>query len=406
MLQMWRFFTVLLALTTGCSPQPHASVNITLDAAPGSAEPHLARAPDGTAVLSWLEPVADEYALRWSTLGAQGWKKPATVATGTEWFINWADFPSVVPVSNQLWAAHWLKKKPGGIYSYDVVVSVSTDAGHTWSAPVSPHSDGTRTEHGFVSLFPWQGGIGAVWLDGRNMAQDGHDHDTAGAGHMTLRSAVIAADGSIRAETIADDLVCDCCQTDVAVGSSGPLMVYRDRTTDEIRDIYLARAVGERWEHSGPVSNDGWEIPGCPVNGPAIAAAGQIAVVAWFTAANDFPRVRFARSDDSGATFNDPVDIETDNVIGRVDIELIDDGLAVVSWLRKNKQGDGEICARAVSADGRAGPVKIIATTSAARSSGFPQMIRTGDSLIFAWTDASGEEKQLRSARLATAALH
>ena len=207
--------SVIAILCAGCSePAIDALQSIASPAAPGSAEPHLARDHDGTVVLSW--------------------RVPHTVARGDNWFVNWADFPSVVPISKDLWAAHWLAKSAGGTYAYDVNMALSTDAGRSWGKPFSPHTDGTRTEHGFVSLFPWQAGVGALWLDGRNTQADqadGHSEDHASGG-MTLRSAVITPDAAAPEGQLVDDLVCDCCQTDVALSTRGPVAVYRNRTAE------------------------------------------------------------------------------------------------------------------------------------------------------------------------------
>src|SRR5690606_40682603 len=63
--------------------------------------------------------------------------------------------------------------------------------------------------------------------------------------------------------------------------------LYRDRTVDEIRDIHVARLEDGAWRTLPAVHADNWKIAGCPVNGPAIAATGNDAVVAWFSAAND-----------------------------------------------------------------------------------------------------------------------
>src|SRR5690606_3962268 len=154
--------------------------------APGSRSPHLAAGPDGTLVMSWVEPDGDGHRLSYSSLGPDGWNAPRSAARGSGWFVNWADVPSVVPVSGPLWAAHWLEQQPAGGYAYDVAFSVSTDGGNTWSEGVVPHDDGTPTEHGFVTLFPQDDGVGLLWLDGRNMAQ----HSSGDAMHgMTLRSA-------------------------------------------------------------------------------------------------------------------------------------------------------------------------------------------------------------------------
>lgn len=372
-------------------------------AAPGSAEPNLAKGPDGTIVLSWLEPHGENTRLRFSTLGDEGWDAARTVAEGDNWFVNWADFPSVVPVSDSLWAAHWLSKKAGGIYAYDVSVAISSDAGASWSEAITPHRDNTATEHGFVSLFPWQEGVGLVWLDGRNTAAagNGHAHDGEHAsGGMTLRSAIITATGEITAETEMDPLVCDCCQTSAAVAREGPVAVYRNRDESEIRDIYVARTIGRTWLAGQPVHKDGWKISGCPVNGPAIAASGDTVVVAWFTMAEDISRVRFARSEDGGATFSQVLNIAEDTPSGRVDVALLDNGNAALSWLDITADGEGVLRIRIIHPDGSFGPEQQIIGLASSRPAGFPQLVSEGNALIAAWTDTLEKVSNVRTARL------
>jgi hypothetical protein len=383
-------------------------------AARNSAEPHLARGPDGTVVLSWLEKEGSKseegkgetVTLKFSVLMDDQWGPARTVASGDNWFVNWADFPSVVPISSELWAAHWLVKRPGGTYAYDVAVSLSRDGGVNWGQPITPHDDNTMTEHGFVSLFPWHQGVGVLWLDGRNMTAEGHEPaEHGGQGGMTLRAAAIRSDQSIAAGYLVDELVCDCCQTDVAAGPEGPIAVYRNRTSEEIRDIHVSRAIDDRWQPPRAVADDGWEIAGCPVNGPAIATAGRHVGVAWFTMADDFPRVRYASSADGAASFSDPVDIDEDQPVGRVDVVALANGSAVVSWLHGGDNLQGEIAVRYISAKGVAGPVKAIAPSSTARPAGFPQMVSDGEHLVFAWTDSSGDAPSVRTARMAIVAL-
>jgi hypothetical protein len=81
--------------------------------------------------------------------------------------------------------AHWLRYSADKTYSYDVVVSQSVNAGETWSEAVTAHSDGTPTEHGFVSMYPDVDGVGLLWLDGRDTANEPAENvlDTS----MTLR---------------------------------------------------------------------------------------------------------------------------------------------------------------------------------------------------------------------------
>ena len=311
--------------------------------------------------------------------------------------MNWADFPSVVPIDATLWAAHWLKKSAALPYAYDVLISVSQDAGRTWSAPRMPHTDGTPTEHGFVSLFPAEGGVGALWLDGRKMVNE-FDAADPGASGMTFRSAVVTTSGTLSDEALIDELVCECCQTDVALASEGPVAVYRNRTEAEVRDIYLTRHSRGRWQTGVRVAEDGWRIAGCPVNGPAIAARGDHVAVAWFSAANDAPKVRIAFSTDGGASFGNAIDVDDRGTLGRVDLLMLDDNNAVLSSLHDGGNGVAQVRLVRVDANGTRGKSITVAATSAGRLSGFPRIARRDEAIVVAWNDADTTSTQVRTA--------
>jgi len=380
----------------GCGTGPDTTTTETITTLPspaanGSSAPHLALTPAGDVVMSWLEPAADgRHALKYATLQRDGWSPARSLADGNDWFINWADFPSVTPITAIDWVAHWLVKQPGGTYSYDIALAISRDAGNTWNRPLKPHDDGTPTEHGFVTLFPWGAGFGAVWLDGRKTKPE--------PGGMTLRYARVGFDGTIGENGEIDELVCDCCATDVALAAAGPVATYRNRTTDEIRDIAVSRYAEGAWQPPVIVGNDQWRIPGCPVNGSTIAARGERVVVAWYTAPNRQRRVQLAWSDDGGRTFGSPVVIEEGSVSGNVDVELLADDLAVVSWTAKTEGGPGEIRLRRVPFRGEPGPVQLVAKSDVSRGSGFPQMILGRDGLVYAWTEP-GEPSRVLTAR-------
>jgi hypothetical protein len=394
---------LVMLLASACSqnngggPWLEDVVEIASPGERGSRYPHLAVGTDDAVIMSWLQPVDDRrHELRYATLQESAWTGARSVAAGDDWFVNWADFPSVVPGPDGLLAAHWLQQRPGHTYSYDVRLAVSADAGQTWTEPMSPHDDGTPTEHGFATLLPVGHSVLAIWLDGRHtQGGEGHDHEAAGA--MTLRSLTIdrAGLGSSAGAEI-DARVCDCCQTDAALTDEGPIVVYRDRSAAEIRDIGVVRLTAAGWTAPQLVHADGWHMTGCPVNGPAIDARGPEVAVAWFTAP-DQPRVRLAFSSDSGRTFSAPVEVAAGAVAGRVDVVLLDEGRAVVSWLA-DVPGGTAFVAQPFARDGTVGgPPVLIARSSIERASGFPQMVRSGDRLIFAWTQA-GEPTLLRTA--------
>jgi hypothetical protein len=161
---------------------------------------------------------------------------------------------------------------------------------------------------------------------------------------------------------------------------------YRDRSEGEIRDISVARLLQGRWQAGGSVHADGWRIEGCPVNGPALASAGDQVALAWFTAVNEVGRVYLAFSRDGGASFGVPIRIDDGRPIGRVDVEMLPDGSAVVLWL-EGRDGGATLQARRARPDGRRGPATAVAGVSADRSSGHPRVVRSGSRLYFAWKE-------------------
>jgi hypothetical protein len=390
-----RLALVLLAsAAAGCGETPLGPLAVTVLPTPAgdfSGQAHLAAGNDGTAILSWLEPTTGEgMGLKYSMLaaGSDSWSSPMQLAEGENWFVNWADFPSIVPIGDGVWAAHWLVYQED-YDGYDIDVAISDDAGKTWGAPFLLNTDGTPTEHGFVTLFPLGDDIGAVWLDGRNMIVDGEFTYRSPAGDMlgtSLRFARFGRDGTRIADSQIDELVCDCCQPDVALRDDGPILIYRDRTPEEVRDIVVRRMTDGRWQDLQPLPADHWVIEACPINGPAIAADGETVAAAWFSAVDEQPVVHFARSDDGGASFSDDVEIDTAGSFGYVDVELLANGDAVVSWLRSS-DGDLSFTTRRVERNGTLGPLEPVAAVDLSRPLDFPQMVSVGDRLVFLWTD-------------------
>ena len=354
----------------------------------GSAEPNMYTGIDGRVYLTWIEKQGDKiHALRFAVRNGSEWSAPKTIIEAENLFVNWADFPSLVVLSDGALVAHWLVRSGPDAHAYDVNIARSTDDGKTWSKPLAPHRDGTRTEHGFVSLFPLTGGrAGAIWLDGRNFKDNANEGHGSSTNEMTLRYTTVNAKGQLSEEMLLDSRVCDCCQTSAALTSEGPIVVYRDRSEKEIRDISVVRLSKGRWTEPRTLNADGWEIHGCPVNGPSVSADGKRVAVAWFTAAKESARVKVVFSSDAGATFAAPILVDEGSPVGRVDVLMLTDGSALVSWLERTAKG-GEVKVRRVRPDGSRDEAITVAESNAARSSGFPQMARAGNEIIFAWTD-------------------
>jgi hypothetical protein len=368
-------------------------------AANGSAQPQLSVHGDKL-LLSWIEIINADATLKFAQRTPTGWSEARKVSAGRDWFVNWADVPSVVRLADGSLAAHWLKESAASPYAYDVRLAFSKDEGQSWTQAVSPHHDGTPTEHGFASLFQAPGaGLGLIWLDGRAMKPAKPDEEPSGS--MGLRAAVFDRQGAQASETVLDDRVCECCPTAAAVTSDGPIVAFRDRSPDEIRDIYVSRLVDGRWSEPAAVHRDNWQINACPVNGPALSASGRDVAIAWFTVTENQGHVFVAFSSDAGHTFAAPVRVDDVSAVGRVDVELLPDGAAVVSWMEA-AGGRSEFRIRRVDRAGQRSESASVAGITANRSSGYPRMARRGDELVFAWTDpeAAGSRVRTATARL------
>jgi hypothetical protein len=395
MLRIAALSLLLAALPT------HAEVaRLHSPAAAESLGPSLVVDSHGQILLSWLQRQGRAHALHFSRLEGATFSEPGTIASGDDWFVNWADFPALGVLPTGALTAHWLQKSGPGRYSYDVRFSRSDDGGLSWSAPLTPHRDGTETEHGFVSHFAWSDDhAGLFWLDGRETAPGGHDHH-GHAGAMTLRSAALAADGSISREALLDARVCDCCQTDAVISTSGPLVVYRGREADEVRDIMIVRWLGDRWSEPVPVHRDGWVMPACPVNGPQVVARGGDVAVAWFTMADGHARVLIARSLDGGASFDPPRLVADGSVLGRVGLAQAADGRRWLAWMDET-EGDARLLLARFDAELEERDRQVVARLPRGRISGFPRLVHSpADGLVIAWTEAPEGRPQVAVARI------
>ncbi len=386
-------------------PDPVFSA-LALPAHTRSSTPDLVRGSDGALYISWVEEHDDTLAsLHLSKFDNGKWTASQKIAAGNNWFLNWADFPTIA-IRGQHMAASYLERSGPGAYSYDVKITTSNDFGNTWSTPFTAHTDATESEHGFVTLLPWTGApapaFAAVWLDGRHTVGSTDHH-----GAMTIRSMFFDLQGNRNEETELDIKTCDCCQTAaILTGPAEILVAYRDRSDDEIRDIATVRYTNTDgqgdWRESAIVHADGWQISGCPVNGPALANSKDQVAITWFTGANDHPRIQLSLSTDRGETFLPPVVIADTSKLGRVDVAFADHNTILVTWLEETIAG-ANIMLQVVHIEKdkslRPSASFVVAETSPGRKSGFPQMAAGQDHILFAWTElVSSTETTVRTA--------
>ncbi len=378
-----------------------------------SAQPDLVAAPDGSHLLSWVDKQADgSHALRFARLPAKAkaWDAPRTIASGRDWFVNWADTPHVIELADRSLWAHWLRRSGSGTYDYGIALVRSDDGGATWSDPIRVEPDGAKHDYGFVSLWPQaRDALGIGWLDSRQkpvstVGSDAHGHDGHGDGRMMLRAATFSATGERTAEWPLDASTCDCCTTAVAQTARGPVLVYRGRTAGEIRDTRLVRFEGGRWTAPRDVHADGWKFAGCPVNGPAVAAHGSEVWVAWYTEAQGKPSLRLARSSDAGDTFAAPMHVaEGEGVLGRAALAFGSDKVWL-AWLEERgggREGQQLWLARIDARDATIEAKQVVADLAArGRATGLPRLVARDGEARLVVTDVEANRSRLLGLRV------
>jgi hypothetical protein len=190
-------------------------------------------------------------------------------------------------------------------------------------------------------------------------------------------------------EVSANARVCECCTTSAVVTPDGVVAAFRDRSPKEVRDIHVTRLENGKWTDAQVVHADNWEIDACPVNGPALSARGRNLVAAWFTGKDDQGQAWAAFSPDAGRTWGMPIRLDDQTSLGHVDVEMLDDGSAVATWVEFAGNRSQFRMRRVEPSGARSASLNI---SGESRVSGYPRVARSGDELVFAWTEGSEGE--------------
>ena len=352
-----------------------------------SAQPHLSASARGI-VLSWLEHRDTTATLKFAEWTNGTWSAPRTVASSDTWFVSGADVPTVMRLGDGTLVATAYPATDPLIEAYDLRLTYSRDEGKTWARPIAPHHDGTKTQHGFATLFEMPGGgLGLVWLDGRDQELNTSDPE---GGSMSLYYATFDRDWKQTAEQAVDTRVCECCQTSVAMTDEGPVVAFRDRSPREVRDINVTRLEGGKWTQPRPLHVDGWQIEACPVNGPALSARGRAVAAAWFAVTDEEGHAYAAFSTDAGRSWGDPIRLDDAVAMGHVDVELLDDGSAMASWVEYVNQR-ARLRVRRVEPSGRRSEALTLAGTGEGFVAGYPRIAHHDGGLVVAWPETTGD---------------
>jgi hypothetical protein len=375
---------------------------VAIPVGPGAHEPSIAQ-HDGKLYLSWMEHVLDRTVIMMAIRDDQQWSKPRIVHQSADLFVNWADHPGIAVFPNGTIAVHWLREIGPSSFDYQIEIALSADGGMSWTDPLIPHDDRALAQHGFVSMVPvGPAELTVIWLDGRAYGRDAETR-SGFPDAMQLRATTLTDDGITGPDVGVDLQTCSCCQTSLTSTASGTILAaYRDRTDGEIRDISVARLEGGKWHTPVSVHRDGWELAGCPVNGPAISAEGDRVAVAWFTGAQETAVVNVAFSDDAGISFQDASRIDLGDPVGRVDLKMLEDRSAIVSWVEWSDNGEALMLCRVQQGEGCT-VRETLAINTAGASINFPKLAKLDRDIYVVWTQPvdAGDTLAMRRATLA-----
>jgi hypothetical protein len=370
---MLKITSTLLLVAAGLSAQTLKVDALTNPSGPNSSQVNWSVTQDGNAIMSWVESDVLKYSIR---KGGQ-WSEARVIASKRHFFHHPAELPEVIGMPNGAYMAHWIETPKPDSEAEFPFVSASRD-GVKWTAPAPGQRDKSDVEHGLASMVSNGDGTASLFF---LQSLKGPDAPTS-----LMRSIISANGNEIKEETLDPD-VCECCPTATGKTSRGLIVVYRDHTKEDIRDMAVTRFENGRWTSPKIIYPDKWQVDACPVNAGAVATKGDRVAVSWYTAGGDKPRVELSLSPDSGADFGKATVVSTGSAYGYTSIAIDDAGGAYVSWLERN--GDNaKLLVRHVGADGMAGPVTQVATGTR-KSLGYPRIVRVGNELLIGWNTDS-----------------
>lgn len=310
----------------------------------------------------------------------------------------------------------WSKRDPGPQQTRRDIIRLarSTDGGQTFAPAQFLHNPAFSGARGWQSLDVSADGTShAVWLDGRDAARKMAEAAAHGAAHkgqppQDLYHGTIARNGRM-SETVVATGVCFCCKTAVAVGAGGAVYVaWRHVFPGSMRDIAFAKSTngGRSFDPLVRVSDDKWELNGCPEDGPALAVdkAGVIHV-AWATVVNDgeAEKALFYATSRDGKTFSARARLPVAAAVtpGHPQLTLTAGGGAAIVW-DEVAGGLRRVALTRVSRTGQFRPVRILSGDESASN---PVITAAEGNLVVAWTSRSSSGKtsdpsQIRVARI------
>jgi hypothetical protein len=285
----------------------------------------------------------------------------------------------------------------------------SIDGGRTFIDERSLNAAGAAGDRGWHALAIDEGGTPHIlWLDHRGLAarpKMAHDHHGDG-GDMAQFSSLYYSTGTGERELARS--VCYCCKVAFAAGTDGSLFAaWRHVYTGNIRDIAFAasRDGGRTFSAPSRVSEDNWQLAGCPDDGPAMALGDGIVHLVWPTViGGETPQgALFYASTRDGRTFTPRQRIATLGGPKPSHPQIVagTNGRLLAAW-DEVVDGVRRAAARSlrVTQDGTVAAGAIV-SIGGATASAYPVMAMTDHGVVTAWTHGTGAASVVHVSRLA-----
>lgn len=220
--------------------------------------------------------------------------EPARVNPEAGMATAWRGDPPTVAASTDgvVYVGWTARGEPSSANADELYLSASRDGGRSFAAPVKVNDDQRPALHGMHSLaVAPDGRVYLAWLDERNVTQP-RPSEMAEGHHMESNRELFTAYSTDGGRTFSPNRrvaadACPCCKTALAVGPGRRLYVsWRQVLPGDFRHIAVASSEdgGETYSQPLIVSDDRWQIAGCPVSGPALAVGTDGALrVLWYS---------------------------------------------------------------------------------------------------------------------------
>ncbi|MVM30818.1 exo-alpha-sialidase [Spirosoma sp. HMF4905] len=265
------------------------------------AVPRLTTDASGNPLLSWAEKEGDKGSAFYFAIskdGGQTFGEKIRVKAPTTLSVHAEGMPKIAEKADGTLLAVFEvpNPTPASRFAGDLLYTVSSDKGQTWTDPKPVHQDATPGKsHSFsdITRLP-NGEIGVAWLDEKLPNREGRPvvfaQTTKGKG---FGSAVLI-----------DDNACQCCRMNVFIDAKKYIhLTYRDllpaAKSGEIASRDMSTAVsmdgGKTFSKPQVLFADHWQVNACPHAGPVVAQVGNDILATWFSGKEDAAGLRLAR---------------------------------------------------------------------------------------------------------------